>query len=60
MWDSQIFVGLPNLPFLTEGIGEGVHCTVAEKMVNTPSIKALLKWGHFDKAKPTFRILLAS
>ena len=30
--------------------------TVAEKMVNTPSTKALLKWDHFDRANPIFKM----
>ena len=34
--------------------------TVAEKMVNTPSTQALLKWGHFDRAKSIFKMLLVS
>ena len=36
------------------------NTTVAEKVVNTPSTQALLKWGHFDRAKPIFKILLVS
>ena len=36
------------------------YCTVAEKMINTPSTQALLKWGQFDRAKPTFKMLLVS
>ena len=34
--------------------------TVAEKMINTPSTKALLEWGHFDRAKTILKIMLVS
>ena len=30
------------------------------KMINTPSTQALLKWGHFDRAKPTLKMPLVS
>ena len=32
--------------------------TVTEKTVSTPITEALLKWGHFDKAKPILKMLL--
>ena len=34
--------------------------TVVEKMVNTPSTLALLKWSHFDRAKSIFKMPLVS
>ena len=34
--------------------------TVAEKMVNTPITRALMKWGHFDRAKHVLKVLLVS
>ena len=37
-----------------------VATTVAEKVANTPNTQALLKWGHFDRAKPIFQMPLVS
>ena len=36
------------------------HCTAMPDENGTLSKSALLKWGHFDKAKHTLKILLAS